>query len=150
MSYENFDIDKPTYAEIGDSALEVLLAYFLEAQEGIENELLLHVLSDNLNSNDLEGLEGDALAHELHKISMSLSSMYSGMLVHVVNLVRVIAMMSFQSEDEAYRNYVAYYHRLLPQYDNISSPDEAVRYMEQLNEFFGWEMSEEDEEYGTE
>ena len=93
---------------------------------------------------------GNQLADELHKISMSLSSMYSGMLIHVVNLIRVIGMMSLQSEEDAYRNYVAYYHRLLPEYDNISTQEDAMVYMERLQEFFGWEMSEEDEEYGTE
>jgi hypothetical protein len=145
MSYEDYNIDKPTYQEIGDSALEVLTAYFLETQEGKDNELLLNVLSDNLDGKDLDDLEGEELANELQKISMSLSSMYSGMLIHVVNLIRVIGMMSLQSEDEAYRNYVAYYHTLLPEYDDINSPEEAVQFMDRLNEFFGWEAEEDDD-----
>ena len=152
MSYDDGDeiYGDKTYQDIGDSALEVLTAYFLESEEGQDNELLLDVLSDNLNGKDLDNLEGEELADELHKISMSLSSMYSGMLIHVVNLIRVIGMMSLQSEEDAYRNYVAYYHRLLPEYDNISTQEDAMVYMERLQEFFGWEMSEEDEEYGTE
>ena len=144
MNYDNEDENIDTQ-EIANNALEVLTAYFMESDGGLDNDLLVNVLSDNLDAEELDDLEGDQLVEALQDISMSLSGMYSGMLMHVVNLIRIISMMSLQSENEAYQNYVQYYHHLLPTYEHIDSEAGAVAYMTKLNEYFGWDDEDETE-----
>jgi|TARA_Y100000310_G_scaffold40372_1_gene37923 hypothetical protein len=144
MNYDNEDNEIDTQ-EIANNALEVLTAYFMESDGGLDNDLLINVLSDNLDAEELDNLEGDELVAALQDISMTLSGMYSGMLMHVVNLIRIIGMMSLQSENEAYINYVQYYHHLLPTYENIDSEEGAVEYMTRLHKFFGWDPEDETE-----
>jgi hypothetical protein len=77
------------------------------------------------------------------EMSMKLTSMFSGMLCHVVNMVRVLAMMSMRSDTQAYKSYVEYFNYLLPSFDSVDTEDEMIEYLEKLHHYFGVEIPDE-------
>jgi hypothetical protein len=66
-------------------------------------------------------------------------------LCHVVNMVRVLAMMSMRSDTQAYKSYVDYFNYLLPTWESVDSEEEMMEYLNQLHAFFGVEIPDETE-----
>ena len=128
------------YLDISYEALQILSAFFLEEAEGEDNDLMLQILTDNLGMDpeEADSFEEKIVAYQ--EMSMKLTSMFSGMLCHVVNMVRVLAMMSMRSDTQAYKSYVEYFNYLLPSFDSVETADETIEYLEKLHYYFGVEI----------
>ena len=133
------------YLDISYDALQILSAFFLEEPEGEDNDLMLQILTDNLGMDpeEADSFEEKIVAYQ--EMSMKLTSMFSGMLCHVVNMVRVLAMMSMRSDTQAYKSYVEYFNYLLPSFDSVETEDEMIEYLEKLHHYFGVEIPDETE-----
>jgi len=131
------------YLDISYDALQILSAFFLEEPEGEDNDLMLQILTDNLGMDpeEADSFEEKIVAYQ--EMSMKLTSMFSGMLCHVVNMVRVLAMMSMRSDTQAYKSYVEYFNYLLPSFDSVETEDEMIDYLEKLHYYFGVEIPDE-------
>jgi len=131
------------YLDISYEALQILSAFFLEEAEGEDNDLMLQILTDNLGMDpeEADSFEEKIVAYQ--EMSMKLTSMFSGMLCHVVNMVRVLAMMSMRSDTQAYKSYVEYFNYLLPSFDSVETEDEMIEYLEKLHYYFGVEIPDE-------
>ncbi len=131
------------YLDISYDALQILSAFFLEEPEGEDNDLMLQILTDNLGMDpeEADSFEEKIVAYQ--EMSMKLTSMFSGMLCHVVNMVRVLAMMSMRSDTQAYKSYVEYFNYLLPSFDSVETEDEMIEYLEKLHYYFGVEIPDE-------
>ncbi len=131
------------YLDISYEALQILSAFFLEEAEGEDNDLMLQILTDNLGMDpeEADSFEEKIVAYQ--EMSMKLTSMFSGMLCHVVNMVRVLAMMSMRSDTQAYKSYVEYFNYLLPSFDSVETEDETIEYLEKLHYYFGVEIPDE-------
>jgi len=131
------------YLDISYEALQILSAFFLEEAEGEDNDLMLQILTDNLGMDpeEADSFEEKIVAYQ--EMSMKLTSMFSGMLCHVVNMVRVLAMMSMRSDTQAYKSYVEYFNYLLPSFDSVETEDETIDYLEKLHYYFGVEIPDE-------
>jgi hypothetical protein len=141
MSEEN----ESSYQDISREALLVLSAFFLEEKEGEDNELMLDILTDLLGDDpaDEQTKANQIIAYQ--EMTMKLTSMFSGMLCHVVNMIRVLAMMSMRSDVVAYKSYVDYFNYLLPRFDSVESEEEMFEYLDQLHVYFGVEIPDETE-----
>jgi hypothetical protein len=138
---EEMKIAAEDYMRISSQSFEVLTAFFLEDEA---EDLLLSVLGMVLDENDPYEMEGEAQIEAFSKLINSVTEMYSGMFIHVVNLVRILAMMGMKSQEEAYQNYISYYNNLLPTYPEVETEDDAIKYVQGLHDFFGWEVEDED------
>jgi len=133
----------PGYDEIAKAALEVLSAFFLEDAEGEDNELMLDILTSLLGE-DPEGKESvEDRLEAYQELCMKLTNMFSGMLCHVVNMIRVLAMMSMRADVKAYQSYVQYFHHLLPTWETVETEEEMMEFLERLHHYFGVEIPDE-------
>jgi len=134
-----------SYQDISHESLQILSAFFLEEKEGEDNVLMLDILTDLLGDDpDEEQTEAEQII-AYQEMTMKLTSMFSGMLCHVVNMTRVLAMMSMRSDVTAYRSYVDYFNYLLPTFDSVESEEEMFEYLDQLHVYFGVEIPDETE-----
>jgi len=134
-----------SYQDISEEALQILSAFFLEEKEGQDNELMLEILTDLLGDDPAEeNTMGDQII-AYQEMTMRVTSMFSGMLCHVVNMVRVLAMMSMRSDVTAYKSYVDYFNYLLPTFDDVESEQEMYDYLDKLHIYFGVEIPDETE-----
>ena len=134
-----------SYEDISNEALQILSAFFLEEKEGQDNELMLEILTDLLGDDPGEEDSVDDQLVAYQELTMRLTSLFSGMLSHVVNMVRVLAMMSMRSDTQAYKSYVEYFNYLLPSFDSVDSEEEMFEYLDQLHHYFGVEIPDETE-----
>ena len=134
-----------SYQEISREALQILSAFFLEEKEGEDNELMLEILTDLLGEDPADEQTEAEQIIAYQEMTMKLTSMFSGMLCHVVNMTRVLAMMSMRSDVTAYRSYVDYFNYLLPTFDSVESEEEMFEYLDQLHVYFGVEIPDETE-----
>tara|TARA_B110001454_G_scaffold219037_1_gene249449 strand:- start:613 stop:1038 length:426 start_codon:yes stop_codon:yes gene_type:complete len=141
MSEEN----ESSYQDISNEALQVLTAFFLEDKEGEDNELMLEILTDLLGDDpaDETSMTDQIVAYQ--ELTMRVTSLFSGMLCHVVNMVRVLAMMSMRSDTQAYKSYVEYFNYLLPTWDSVESEEGMLEYLDGLHHYFGVEIPDETE-----
>lgn len=128
--------EEKSYDEIGNEALEVLSSFFFDLDSGEEGALFLDVLSYLLGNPDTDDVDDEDSIESLTNTTFQLANLVSGLLIHVVNLIRVISMMSGKHESEAYRNYVDYFHILLPKYGEIESEADAISYISKMYEYF--------------
>ena len=137
--------NESSYQDISNEALQVLSAFFLEDKEGEDNELMLEILTDLLGDDPADETSmADQLA-AYQELTMRVTSLFSGMLCHVVNMVRVLAMMSMRSDKQAYRSYTEYFNYLLPTWESVESEEEMLEYLDQLHHYFGVEIPDETE-----
>ena len=134
-----------SYEDISNETLQVLSAFFLEEKEGEDNILMLDILTDLLGDDPGEENSADDQIIAYQALTMRLTSLFSGMLCHVVNMVRVLAMMSMRSDTLAYKSYVNYFNYLLPTWESVDSEDEMMEYLDQLHAYFGVEIPDETE-----
>ena len=137
--------NESSYEDISHESLQVLSAFFLEDKEGEDNVLMLDILTGLLGDDpgEEESAEDQLIAYA--DLTMRLTSLFSGMLCHVVNMVRVLAMMSMRSDTQAYKSYVDYFNYLLPTWESVDSEEEMMEYLNQLHAFFGVEIPDETE-----
>ena len=137
--------NESSYQDISREALQILSAFFLEEKEGEDNELMLEILTDLLGDDPAEMPSIQEQIDAYQEMTMKLTSMFSGMLCHVVNMVRVLSMMSMRSDTDAYKSYVDYCNYLLPSFDAVESEEEMMEYLDQLHVYFGVEIPDETE-----
>ena len=137
--------NESSYQDISREALQILSAFFLEEKEGEDNELMLEILTDLLGDDPAEMPSIQEQIDAYQEMTMKLTSMFSGMLCHVVNMTRVLAMMSMRSDVSAYKSYVDYFNYLLPTFDSVESEEEMFEYLDQLHVYFGVEIPDETE-----
>ena len=139
------DANESSYQDISNDALLVLSAFFLEEKEGEDNILMLDILTDIIGDDpdEKESVEEQIAAYQ--EMTFKLTNMFSGMLCHVVNMVRVLAMMSMRSDTDAYRAYVDYFNYLLPSFDSVDSEEGMMEYLDKLHIYFGVEIPDETE-----
>lgn len=139
------DEDESRYKDISHESLQILSAFFLEEKEGEDNVLMLDILTDLLGDDpdEKESVEEQIVAYQ--EMTLKLTNLFSGMLCHVVNMVRVLSMMSMRSDTEAYKAYVDYFNYLLPSFDSVESEEEMMEYLDQLHVYFGVEIPDETE-----
>ena len=123
--------NESSYQDISREALQILSAFFLEEKEGEDNELMLEILTDLLGDDPAEMPSIQEQIDAYQEMTMKLTSMFSGMLCHVVNMTRVLAMMSMRSDVSAYKSYVDYFNYLLPTFDSVESEEEMFEYLDQ-------------------
>jgi hypothetical protein len=134
-----------SYDEVSGEGLEILTAFFMEEDIGQDNELMLDILSDRLGSDPEEFDDISEKIEALSEIVSRLTGLFSGMLIHVVNLIRIISMMGMRTDKDTYQNYVVYYHTLLKEYEHVDDEKSVIAYIEQLHTFFGVDDSDEDD-----
>ena len=139
------DASESSYQDISYESLQILSAFFLEEKEGEDNELMLDILTDLLGDDpdEKDSVKEQIIAYQ--EMTLKLTNMFSGMLCHVVNMVRVLSMMSMRSDTEAYKSYVDYFNYLLPSFDAVESEEEMMEYLDQLHVYFGVEIPDETE-----
>ena len=139
------DANESSYQDISYESLQILSAFFLEEKEGEDNILMLDILTDILGDDpdEKESVEEQIAAYQ--EMTFKLTNMFSGMLCHVVNMVRVLSMMSMRSDTEAYKSYVDYFNYLLPSFDSVESEEEMMEYLDKLHIYFGVEIPDETE-----
>jgi hypothetical protein len=135
--------NESSYEDISNESLQVLSAFFLEDKEGEDNELMLDILTGLLGDDPVDEDSIEEQMEKYQELTMRLTSLFSGMLCHVVNMVRVLSMMSMRSDTDAYRSYVDYFNYLLPTWDSVSSEEEMLEYLDQLHHYFGVEIPDE-------
>ena len=106
---------------------------------------MLEILTDLLGEDPADEQTEAEQIIAYQEMTMKLTSMFSGMLCHVVNMTRVLAMMSIRSDVTAYRSYVDYFNYLLPTFDSVESEEEMFEYLDQLHVYFGVEIPDETE-----
>ena len=107
--------------------------------------MMLEILTDLLGDDPAEMPSIQEQIDAYQEMTMKLTSMFSGMLCHVVNMTRVLAMMSMRSDVSAYKSYVDYFNYLLPTFDSVESEEEMFEYLDQLHVYFGVEIPDETE-----
>jgi hypothetical protein len=135
--------NESSYEDISNESLQVLSAFFLEDKEGEDNELMLDILTGLLGDDPVDEDSIEEQMEKYQELTMRLTSLFSGMLCHVVNMVRVLSMMSMRSDTDAYRSYVDYFNYLLPTWDSVNSEEEMLEYLDQLHHYFGVEIPDE-------
>ena len=131
------------YNQIAGESLEILTSFFMEDLEGEDNVLMLDILTDQLGD-DPHDLEGDERLEAFEELTFRLTDLFSGMLVHVVNMIRILAMMGMRSDQAAYQNYVRYFHGLLPTFDSMETEEDLIQYIKNLHGYFGVEVEGEE------
>lgn len=131
------------YNEIAGESLEILTSFFMESLEGEDNILMLDILTDQLGDDPTE-LEGEEQLIAFEDLTYRLTDLFSGMLVHVVNMIRILAMMGMRSDQAAYQNYVRYFHTLLPTFESMENEADLIEYVKSLHGYFGVEVDGEE------
>ncbi len=131
------------YNEIAGESLEILTSFFMEDLEGEDNVLMLDILTDQLGDDPTQ-LEGEEQLIAFEDLTYRLTDLFSGMLVHVVNMIRILAMMGMRSDQAAYQNYVRYFHALLPTFDDMENEADLIEYVKNLHGYFGVEVEGEE------
>ena len=144
MEFEEGSFDK-SYDEVSGEGLEILTAFFMEEDTGQDNKLMLDILSDRLGDDPEDYEDINEQVEGLTELVSRLTSLFSGMLIHVVNLIRVISMMGMRTDRDTYQNYVKYYHSLLQEYEGVHTEADVIEYIKQLHSFFGVEDYDETE-----
>jgi hypothetical protein len=139
------DFKEKSYDEVSGEGLEILTAFFMEEDIGQDNELMLDILSDRLGRDPDDYDDLDKQIEALSDIVSRLTGLFSGMLIHVVNLIRIISMMGMRTDKDTYQNYVKYYHTLLNEYEHVDNEESVIAYIKQLHVFFGVDDSDEDD-----
>ena len=131
------EFGEKSYDEVSGEGLEILTAFFMEEDVGHDNELMLDILSDRLGRDPEDYDDVDEKIEALADIVSRLTGLFSGMLIHVVNLIRIISMMGMRTDRDTYQNYVKYYHSLLNEYEDVRTEEEVVDFIKKLHGFFG-------------
>ena len=127
------------YNQIAGESLEILTSFFLEDTEGEDNILMLDILTEQLGDDPTQ-LEGEDRLIAFEELTYRLTDLFSGMLVHVVNMIRILAMMGMKSDQAAYQNYVRYFHTLLPTFEAVEDEEGLIEYVKSLHGYFGVEV----------
>ena len=134
-----------SYDEVSGEGLEILTAFFMEEDTGQDNKLMLDILSDRLGDDPEEYEDVNEKIEGLTDLVSRLTTLFSGMLIHVVNLIRVISMMGMRTDRDTYQNYVKYFHSLLQEYEDVHTEEDVIEYIKKLHSFFGVEDYDETE-----
>ena len=139
------DFEDKSYEDVSVEGLEILTAFFMEEDIGQDNQLMLDILSDRLGADPEDYDDLDEQIKALSEIVIRLTGLFSGMLIHVVNLIRVISMMGMRTDRDTYQNYVKYYHSLLLEYESVHTEEGVIEFIKKLHGFFGVDDSDETE-----